>query len=131
LSGNLKDAYAVADLVISRAGNNVIAELAALAKPAILVPMPSSVNNHQLENARIISRAGGGLLMFQENLTPEKLVRQIQLLFADPDEMKSMSEKIKQFAKLDAAKLVAEEVFKEGQLSAEEGVADDEVEKEA
>jgi UDP-N-acetylglucosamine--N-acetylmuramyl-(pentapeptide) pyrophosphoryl-undecaprenol N-acetylglucosamine transferase len=120
LSGNLADAYAAADLVISRAGNAVISEIAAIGKPSILIPISISANNHQLENARIISRAGGALLMLQEHLTPQKLARQINLLFEQPEELESMSEKIKQFAKKDAAKLVAEEIVKEGELYLEE-----------
>lgn len=110
LSGDLRDAYAVADLVISRAGNNVIAELAALKKPTILIPLATSANNHQNTNARILSRMGAALLMLQEHLTPKKLVRQIDLLFEEPEEMTRMSDKIHQLAKNDAALMVAKEI---------------------
>lgn len=114
LSGNLKDAYAASDLVISRAGNNVISELAQLSKPTILIPLESSANNHQVENARIISRMGAAIMMLQEHLTPEKLVRQVDLLMESPEDMSSLGEKLHELAKPDAAKLVAAEILKAG-----------------
>lgn len=114
LSGNLKDAYAVSDLVISRSGNNAIAELAALAKPTILVPLSTSANDHQLTNAKILSRMGAALLMLQEHLTSKKLIRQIDLLFESPEDMKSMGEKIHTLALEDAAEKVANEIIKKG-----------------
>lgn len=112
LSENLRDALAVADLVISRAGNNFIAELAALAKPTILIPLSTSANDHQLTNAKILSQSGAALLMLQEHLTPKKLIRQIDLLFDRPEELKQMSEHIHEFAREEAAKLVASEIIK-------------------
>lgn len=120
LSGNLKDAYAIADLVISRAGNNVIAELAALGKPTILIPLSSSANDHQLENARIISRMGAAILMLQEHLTPQKLVRQLELLFSEPNELKDLGERLHDLAKLDAAEIVANEVIRLGEVAKEQ-----------
>lgn len=113
LSGNLKDAYAAADLVISRAGNNVIAELAALSKPTILIPLSSSANDHQLVNAQILSQKGAALMMLQEHLTPKKLARQIDLLFEDREELARMARNIHEFAKTDASKLVAAEIIRE------------------
>jgi UDP-N-acetylglucosamine--N-acetylmuramyl-(pentapeptide) pyrophosphoryl-undecaprenol N-acetylglucosamine transferase len=111
LSGDLKDAFAVADLVVSRAGNNVIAELAALSKPVILIPLATSANDHQLNNARILSRMGAVILMLQDHLTSKKINRQIELLFDDPDEMKRMSEKLHSLAQEDAAEKVAKEIL--------------------
>ncbi|MEI7690663.1 MAG: undecaprenyldiphospho-muramoylpentapeptide beta-N-acetylglucosaminyltransferase [bacterium] len=112
LSGDLKDAYSASDLVISRAGNNVIAELAALSKPTILIPLSTSANNHQIVNAQILSQAGAALLMFQEHLTPTKLIRQLELLFENKEELEALANHISSFAKNDAAKLVAEEISK-------------------
>jgi UDP-N-acetylglucosamine--N-acetylmuramyl-(pentapeptide) pyrophosphoryl-undecaprenol N-acetylglucosamine transferase len=112
LSGNLKNALAAADLVISRAGNNFIAELAALAKPTILIPLTTSANNHQAINAQILAQQGAALMMLQEHLTPKKIIRQIDLLFESPEDMVSLSEHIKEFAKTDAAETVAKEIIK-------------------
>jgi UDP-N-acetylglucosamine--N-acetylmuramyl-(pentapeptide) pyrophosphoryl-undecaprenol N-acetylglucosamine transferase len=114
LSENLKDAFAVSDLVISRAGNNFIAEFAALSKPTVFIPLSSSANNHQYQNARIISRMGGGIMMLQEHLTPQKLSRQIDLLFDDPEETKKMGEKLHSLSKGDAGQIVADEIYRIG-----------------
>lgn len=114
LSGNLKDAYVASDLVISRAGNNVIAELAALRLPTILIPLSTSANSHQLSNGKIISRMGAAMLLLQENLSSKTLVRKIDYLFDNPDEMKSMSEKIGTLATPDAARIVCEEIYRLG-----------------
>jgi UDP-N-acetylglucosamine--N-acetylmuramyl-(pentapeptide) pyrophosphoryl-undecaprenol N-acetylglucosamine transferase len=111
LSKDLEDAYSFADLVISRASNNVIAELAALKKPAILIPLPGSANNHQLSNAKILSRNGAVLVMLQEHLTVKKLVRQIDLLFENPEEMKSLASKLNSTFVPDSAKIIAENII--------------------
>ncbi len=112
LSSDLKDAFAVSDLVISRAGNNVIAELASLSKPTILIPLSTSANDHQLTNAKILSQSGAALLMLQEHLTGKKLARQIDLLVEQPEDMKKMAEHIHEYAKTEAAKLVSGEIIK-------------------
>ena len=114
LSGNLKDAYAASDLVVSRAGNNVIAELAALRRPTILIPLSTSANSHQLSNAKILSRMGAAMLMLQDNLSPKTLVRKIDYLFENPEEMRAMAEKISTLATPDAAKIVTEEIYRLG-----------------
>jgi len=111
LSSSLKDAYAASDLVISRAGNNVIAELAALSKPTILIPLSTSANDHQSVNAQILSQSGAAVLMLQEHLSPQKLSRQIDILFERPDELESMAKSIEKFAKKDAAEVVAKEII--------------------
>jgi UDP-N-acetylglucosamine--N-acetylmuramyl-(pentapeptide) pyrophosphoryl-undecaprenol N-acetylglucosamine transferase len=101
--------------VISRAGNNVISELSALSKPTILIPLDSSANNHQVENARIISRMGAGIMMLQEHLSPEKLIRQIDFLMEAPEDLREMGEKLHALENKDAARVVAEEVHKLGE----------------
>lgn len=126
LSGDLKDALAVSDLIISRAGNNIIAELAALSKTTILIPLSTSANDHQLNNAQILSQTGAALLMLQEHLSTEKLIRQIDLLFEQPEERQKMAEHIHEFAKKDAALLVAREIIK----LAKEYLSQDETDRE-
>lgn len=131
LSGNLKDAYAVSDLVISRAGNNFIAELAAVSKPVILIPLASSANNHQVENAKILSRMGAALLMPQEHLTPDRIARQVDRLFEEPEELRSMAEKIHELFAKDAAAVVADEIYKRGKLFIEESKIEETDEEQA
>jgi UDP-N-acetylglucosamine--N-acetylmuramyl-(pentapeptide) pyrophosphoryl-undecaprenol N-acetylglucosamine transferase len=126
LSGDLKDAYAVADLVISRAGNNVIAELAALSKPTILIPIEASANGHQVSNAKILSRMGAAILVLEENLSPRVLERKIGYLFENPEEMKGLADKISKLSSPEAAGAVADIIFEQAknfidETDAEEG----------
>lgn len=107
LTGDLKDAYRIADIVITRAGNNVLTEIAALKKPALVIPLESSANDHQLANAKAYSREGAAYVMLQSHLTPEKLFSQVDRLLEDPEELSFMREKIHKFYKPDAADVIA------------------------
>ena len=71
-------AYAQADLVICRAGASTVAELAAVGAAAIYVPFPHAVDDHQTTNARFVVDAGGGWVVQQTALSPEKLAHMIQ-----------------------------------------------------
>ena len=71
-------AYAQADLVICRAGASTVTELAAVGAAAIYVPFPHAVDDHQTTNARFVVDAGGGWVVQQTALSPEKLTHMIQ-----------------------------------------------------
>ena len=64
---------AAADLVLCRAGASTIAEIAAIAKPAVLVPSPNVVADHQTKNARVLANAGGAVLLPEGESSGEKL----------------------------------------------------------
>jgi UDP-N-acetylglucosamine--N-acetylmuramyl-(pentapeptide) pyrophosphoryl-undecaprenol N-acetylglucosamine transferase len=66
-------AYAEADLVICRAGASTVTELAAVGAPALFVPFPHAVDDHQTTNAKFLVDAGGGWLVQQRELTPDQL----------------------------------------------------------
>jgi UDP-N-acetylglucosamine--N-acetylmuramyl-(pentapeptide) pyrophosphoryl-undecaprenol N-acetylglucosamine transferase len=66
-------AYAEADLVICRAGASTVTELAAVGAPALFVPFPFAVDDHQTTNAKFLVDAGGGWLVPQRELTPDRL----------------------------------------------------------
>jgi len=66
-------AYAGADLAVCRAGATTVAELAAAGVPAVLVPFPHAVDDHQTTNARFLSDAGAAVLLPQAELTAERL----------------------------------------------------------
>lgn len=126
LTADLKDAYCVSSLVVSRAGNNVLAELAALGKPSILVPLPSSVNEHQLRNALVFSRNGAAYLLEETNLNPGSLKRQIDYLLGRKEELKYMSDKAKSLYKKGASDLIAEKIL---EIKVSKKKEDTEVEK--
>lgn len=105
--GDLKDAYAVANLVISRAGSGSVFEIAAVGKPSILIPLPEAAQNHQASNAFILLEKGGCQILSEENLTANLFLQRIQRIFADPEVMKKIGEKAKAFSKPEAAKIIA------------------------
>ena len=100
---NVPQAFAQADLVVCRAGATTVAELAAAGKASILIPYPSATDQHQLENARVLERAGGARLIEQSDLTPEKLVQEIRNVFGDPQALAAMEQKVQTLARPDAA----------------------------
>ncbi|TSC53680.1 MAG: hypothetical protein LiPW39_139, partial [Parcubacteria group bacterium LiPW_39] len=73
----LRQAYGAADLIISRAGAGSIAEISALAKPSILVPLPNSAADHQNKNALEFAHFGATIVLEQMNLTPHLFQSQI------------------------------------------------------
>jgi UDP-N-acetylglucosamine--N-acetylmuramyl-(pentapeptide) pyrophosphoryl-undecaprenol N-acetylglucosamine transferase len=80
---DMAGAYAWADVVVCRAGALTIAELAAAGLPAILVPFPGAVDDHQTRNAGHFVAAGAGVLLPQSALTPEGLAAELARLAAD------------------------------------------------
>ena len=70
---DMAEAYAWADLVICRAGALTIAELCAVGVPALFVPYPAAVDDHQTANARPLADAGAALVIAESELTPERL----------------------------------------------------------
>ncbi|HEX2795043.1 MAG TPA: undecaprenyldiphospho-muramoylpentapeptide beta-N-acetylglucosaminyltransferase [Croceicoccus sp.] len=72
-------------LFIGRAGASTIAELTAVGRPAILVPLPIATDDHQAANARDMAEAGGARSIRQDQFTPAELARQIEAMAADPE----------------------------------------------
>ncbi len=75
---------AAADLVICRAGASTIAELAAIAKPAILVPSPNVTADHQTKNARVLSEHGGAVLLPESECSARSLYETAKAILTDP-----------------------------------------------
>jgi UDP-N-acetylglucosamine--N-acetylmuramyl-(pentapeptide) pyrophosphoryl-undecaprenol N-acetylglucosamine transferase len=71
-------AFAEADLVVCRAGASTVTEIAAIGAAAVFVPFPSAVDDHQTTNARFLVDAGGGWLLPQSELSPDRLARMLQ-----------------------------------------------------
>jgi UDP-N-acetylglucosamine--N-acetylmuramyl-(pentapeptide) pyrophosphoryl-undecaprenol N-acetylglucosamine transferase len=107
-----KHAYALADLVVNRAGAGGIFEIAALGKPSILIPLPGAAQNHQRENAYEFARISEAIILEQENLTPNMLLEQISNLLSNPQKMSEMSEKAKSFYNPQTAELIRDEILK-------------------
>ncbi|WP_144097648.1 undecaprenyldiphospho-muramoylpentapeptide beta-N-acetylglucosaminyltransferase [Croceicoccus sediminis] len=82
---DMAERLADAHLFIGRAGASTIAELTAVGRPAILIPLPSAMDDHQSANARDMAEAGGARSIRQDLFTPEELARQIEAMAADPE----------------------------------------------
>jgi UDP-N-acetylglucosamine--N-acetylmuramyl-(pentapeptide) pyrophosphoryl-undecaprenol N-acetylglucosamine transferase len=98
-------AYAEADVVLCRAGATTVAELAAAGVPAILVPFPFAVDDHQTTNARYLADQGAAILIQQRELTPEKLAALLRG-FTRPA-LGAMAERARALGRPDAAREVA------------------------
>ena len=84
VKAELKDIFAMADIVVSRAGANSICELLALKKPNILIPLPAkSSRGDQLLNAESFRSRGFSHVLLQENMTPDSLVDAVEALYHD------------------------------------------------
>lgn len=82
LKGELKDVFAMADVVVSRAGANAICELLALKKPNILIPLPSGASRgDQILNARSFEAQGFSIVIDEDYLSPSLLTEKIQELY--------------------------------------------------
>lgn len=107
----LKHAYQAADLIVSRAGAGSIFEIAALAKPSILIPLRIAAQNHQIKNAYAYAENGACLVMEEENLTPRFFLEKLKFLFSHPEELEKMVQKTADFAKPEAAQIIAKYII--------------------
>jgi UDP-N-acetylglucosamine--N-acetylmuramyl-(pentapeptide) pyrophosphoryl-undecaprenol N-acetylglucosamine transferase len=103
---DMAQAYRDCDFAVCRAGAMTVAELACAGVPAVLVPFPFAVDDHQTGNAEFLSREGAGWLIPQKELTAEKLAALIAGL--DRPCLAAMSAKARSLAKPDAAQRVAD-----------------------
>jgi UDP-N-acetylglucosamine--N-acetylmuramyl-(pentapeptide) pyrophosphoryl-undecaprenol N-acetylglucosamine transferase len=87
----MADAYAVADVVVSRAGMITVAELCAWGLPNVLVPLPTAAADHQTYNARVLAQAGASVLLPQAELSPQHLETVVGELLRDPVRRQEMA----------------------------------------
>jgi UDP-N-acetylglucosamine--N-acetylmuramyl-(pentapeptide) pyrophosphoryl-undecaprenol N-acetylglucosamine transferase len=91
----MADGYAVADLVVSRAGMITVAELCAWGLPSILIPLPTAAADHQTHNARVLAEAGAARMLVQGSLTPEVLAQSVTELLREGGEREAMAVRAK------------------------------------
>jgi UDP-N-acetylglucosamine--N-acetylmuramyl-(pentapeptide) pyrophosphoryl-undecaprenol N-acetylglucosamine transferase len=103
----LREAYCIADLILSRAGSGSIFEIAAVGKPSILIPLPEAAQNHQVKNAYAYAESGASIVMEEANFTPRFFLEKLKGLFSRPEELEKMAKAAKEFAKPQAAKIIA------------------------
>ncbi|MBI2025682.1 UDP-N-acetylglucosamine--N-acetylmuramyl-(pentapeptide) pyrophosphoryl-undecaprenol N-acetylglucosamine transferase [Candidatus Kaiserbacteria bacterium] len=108
---SLQRAAGAADIIVSRAGANSIAEISLWRKPSIVIPIPESVSHDQRTNAYSYARTGAAVVLEEENLTPHLIVSEIRRITGDPALSKRMSASAQGFTDRDAAHIIASEML--------------------
>lgn len=109
----MADAFASADFVIARSGASTCFELAACGKPALFIPLPSALRNHQHFNAEAFVKEGAADEAVQSKITAQNLSRYLLSKYETGEKLAAMSSKMSSLAVLDAAKRVADLVEKQ------------------
>ena len=104
---DMPDRLARAQLVVCRAGASTVAEIAAAGRPAILVPYPFAIDDHQSANAAAFAARGAGVVIKQDDLTPETLASRLRELFGDPARLVEAAGRARAFGIPDAAERLA------------------------
>jgi len=107
----IADAYAVADVALTRAGTMTVAELLAWRIPAILVPLPTAADDHQTANAVALERTGAAIHLAQGRLTRASLAATVDGLLGDSTRLNAMSAAAASRARPDAANVIARRII--------------------
>jgi UDP-N-acetylglucosamine--N-acetylmuramyl-(pentapeptide) pyrophosphoryl-undecaprenol N-acetylglucosamine transferase len=102
---------AACHLVVARSGASTVAELAAIGRPAILVPLPHALDQDQFANAGVLEAAGGAIRIVQDMFTPQRLADEIAALAGMPQRLQTMAAAARSLGRLDAADRLAELVL--------------------
>lgn len=105
---DIPERLAAAHLLIARAGASTVAELTAIGRPAILVPYPHAIDNHQFANAQAVDEAGAGWLMAEDVFTAERLAGRLDALFSNPVHLAQAAAAARRIGRPDAAAALAD-----------------------
>lgn len=109
---HMAEAYALADLVISRAGALTLSEITLCGKPSILVPFPSAAGDHQMKNAQSLINANAAEMIEESSLTPDRLYFSIMKLFQKKGLLKSMAKNAASLGKPDATTTIVNHILR-------------------
>lgn len=104
------------DIVVSRAGSSIF-EIAAAGKPSILIPLPSSANDHQRENAYSYAKSGGAIVIEQDNLKTHLFINQVDKLLRDENKRQRMAMAAAAYYRADAADRIVEDILSSSDLA--------------
>ncbi|WP_405771577.1 UDP-N-acetylglucosamine--N-acetylmuramyl-(pentapeptide) pyrophosphoryl-undecaprenol N-acetylglucosamine transferase [Streptomyces sp. NBC_01538] len=110
VGAELPDVLALADLVVSRSGAGTIAELTALGKPGVFVPLATSAGNEQVHNARHLADNGAALALV-DDVSPERLCEVLAPLLTDPERRSAMAGRARAYGRPDAAERLVDVVL--------------------
>jgi UDP-N-acetylglucosamine--N-acetylmuramyl-(pentapeptide) pyrophosphoryl-undecaprenol N-acetylglucosamine transferase len=99
-------------LVVSRSGAGTVAELGAIGRPSILVPLPGAIDQDQFANAGVLVQVNGALRIAQAEFTPDRLAAELSALAAEPQRLTAMAAAARTVGRLDAAQRLADLVMK-------------------
>lgn len=105
---DVPERLAASHLVIARAGASTVSELTTLGRPAILVPYPFAIDDHQTANAHAVEESGGAWLMQQDSFTPDALAARLDSLFAQPEALARTAQCARNAGRPDAAEALAD-----------------------
>ena len=109
---NMEEVLNVADVAIGRAGAMTITEIANLGKPSILIPLPNVSHNHQFYNAKVLEDIGAAKIILNDELTCEKLNKNIEEIILNKIEMKKMGENALKVSTANAENKIYNEIMK-------------------
>lgn len=115
IEDGISDVMRRADLILSRAGANVLFEIAALGKPSILIPLKFSASDHQRRNAEVFAKNKAAVLILEEELSPDKLLSTVLDLLLNKLKLQKMGQCAKKLSHPDAASKIVAEILKERQ----------------
>lgn len=100
-------------IIISRSGAGTVAELGAIGRPSILVPLPGAIDQDQFANAGVLADVGGAIRIVQPDFTPDRLAAELSALAAGPARLAAMATAARTVGRLDAAGRLADLVMRE------------------
>ena len=115
---DMASAYAWADLVVCRSGALTVAELCAVGLPALFVPYPAAVDDHQTANARPMADAGAAVIIDESMLSPEVLAGQLREWLSSRDELRGKADKARGLARPNALMRITELCLEQARLAA-------------
>jgi len=102
---------AASHLIVARSGASTVAELSAIGRPSILVPLPHALDQDQFANAGVLESVGGAIRLVQQEFTPRRLGAEIASLAAAPQRLTAMAAAAQSLGRLDAAERLADLVL--------------------
>ena len=107
----MDEEMSAASVIVCRAGSTTLAEIAAVGRAAILVPLPTATDDHQRKNAEALSAAGAAELLEQKDLTGATLATRVLALLDDEPRRTQLATAVKRFARPDAARVIVDRVL--------------------
>ncbi len=104
----MKHAFKISNLIITRAGAGIIFEVLACGIPSILIPLKESAQDHQQKNAYFVQERGAGIVIEEQNLMPNYLIERLKGFFSSPDLSKQMSKKALEISMPNSAYRIAD-----------------------